>query len=131
MQPLQHIPINKTSTSSTATGKLKSDHCASILRAEVLDISTNHSANFYPLQVHRGIKGVVRDKDTNAGIANAIIEVEDLDHHIRTGLQSYHQSRALGPLTVMRPTDFQVLVSVKCLISLCPSQLTMGTTGGC
>ncbi|XP_036372729.1 probable carboxypeptidase X1 [Megalops cyprinoides] len=38
----------------------------------------------YMEQVHRGIKGVVRDKDTEAGIANAIIKVEDLDHDIRT-----------------------------------------------
>lgn len=36
-------------------------------------------------QVHRGIKGVIRDKDTEAGIADAIIKVEDIDHHIRSG----------------------------------------------
>lgn len=36
-------------------------------------------------QVHRGIKGVVRDKDTEAGIADAIIKVDDIDHHIRSG----------------------------------------------
>lgn len=36
-------------------------------------------------QVHRGIKGVVRDKDTEAGIAGAVIKVEDIDHHIRAG----------------------------------------------
>nr|XP_015807318.2 probable carboxypeptidase X1 [Nothobranchius furzeri] len=38
----------------------------------------------YMEQVHRGIKGVIRDKDTGAGIANAIIKVEDIDHHIRS-----------------------------------------------
>uniref|UniRef100_A0A3Q2XKG7 Carboxypeptidase X, M14 family member 1 n=1 Tax=Hippocampus comes TaxID=109280 RepID=A0A3Q2XKG7_HIPCM len=38
----------------------------------------------YVEQVHRGIKGVVRDKDTEAGICNAIIQVEDIDHHIRS-----------------------------------------------
>ncbi|XP_028271885.1 probable carboxypeptidase X1 isoform X2 [Parambassis ranga] len=38
----------------------------------------------YMEQVHRGIKGVVRDKDTQAGIADAIIKVEDIDHHIRS-----------------------------------------------
>lgn len=37
------------------------------------------------LQVHRGIKGVVRDKDTDHGIAGAVIKVEDIDHHIRSG----------------------------------------------
>uniref|UniRef100_A0A3B4Z592 Probable carboxypeptidase X1 n=1 Tax=Stegastes partitus TaxID=144197 RepID=A0A3B4Z592_9TELE len=39
----------------------------------------------YMEQVHRGIKGVVRDKDTEAGIADAIIKVDDIDHHIRSG----------------------------------------------
>ncbi|XP_013889469.1 adipocyte enhancer-binding protein 1 isoform X2 [Austrofundulus limnaeus] len=38
----------------------------------------------YMEQVHRGIKGVVRDKDTGAGITDAIIKVEDIDHHIRS-----------------------------------------------
>lgn len=38
----------------------------------------------YMEQVHRGIKGVVRDKDTGAGIADAIIKVDDIDHHIRS-----------------------------------------------
>lgn len=36
-------------------------------------------------QVHRGIKGVVRDKDTEGGIAGAVIKVDDIDHHIRSG----------------------------------------------
>ncbi|XP_030001224.1 probable carboxypeptidase X1 isoform X2 [Sphaeramia orbicularis] len=38
----------------------------------------------YMEQVHRGIKGVVRDKDTGAGIADAIIKVDEIDHHIRS-----------------------------------------------
>ncbi|XP_077434179.1 putative carboxypeptidase X1 isoform X3 [Vanacampus margaritifer] len=38
----------------------------------------------YMEQVHRGIKGVVRDKDTEAGISDAVIQVEDIDHHIRS-----------------------------------------------
>lgn len=41
--------------------------------------------HFYPSQVHRGIKGVIKDKDTKAGIADAIIKVDDIDHHIRSG----------------------------------------------
>lgn len=41
-------------------------------------------SRFY-CQVHRGIKGVVRDKDTEAGIPDAIIKVDDIDHHIRSG----------------------------------------------
>uniref|UniRef100_A0A8C5LLX1 Carboxypeptidase X, M14 family member 1 n=1 Tax=Leptobrachium leishanense TaxID=445787 RepID=A0A8C5LLX1_9ANUR len=38
----------------------------------------------YMEQVHRGIKGVVRDKDTEKGIAEAIIVVDGLNHDIRT-----------------------------------------------
>ena len=41
-------------------------------------------------QVHRGIKGVVRDKNTGVGIADAIIKVEDIDHHIRSGAVSFY-----------------------------------------
>jgi len=36
-------------------------------------------------QVHRGIKGVVRDGDTEQGIANAIISVDGINHDVRTG----------------------------------------------
>jgi len=36
--------------------------------------------------VHRGIKGVIRDKDTKDGIANAVIKVDGLDHDIRSGI---------------------------------------------
>lgn len=28
---------------------------------------------------------MVRDKDTEGGIAGAVIEVDDIDHHIRSG----------------------------------------------
>lgn len=37
------------------------------------------------LQVHRGIKGVVRDSDTELGIPNAIISVDGINHDVRTG----------------------------------------------
>ncbi|MEQ2214391.1 hypothetical protein XENOCAPTIV_004752, partial [Xenoophorus captivus] len=40
---------------------------------------------FLLTQVHRGIKGVIRDKITKQGIANAVIKVEDHDHDIRSG----------------------------------------------
>ncbi|XP_059701666.1 probable carboxypeptidase X1 [Haemorhous mexicanus] len=35
-------------------------------------------------QVHRGIKGVVRDSDTEQGIPNAIISVDGINHDVRT-----------------------------------------------
>ncbi|KAK2892190.1 probable carboxypeptidase X1 [Channa argus] len=38
----------------------------------------------YMEQVHRGIKGVVRDKETKQGIADAVIKVEDHNHDIRS-----------------------------------------------
>ncbi|KAM6313463.1 putative carboxypeptidase X1 [Aegotheles albertisi] len=38
----------------------------------------------YMEQVHRGIKGVVRDMDTDEGIANAIISVDGINHDVRT-----------------------------------------------
>uniref|UniRef100_A0A8C0J432 Peptidase M14 domain-containing protein n=1 Tax=Chelonoidis abingdonii TaxID=106734 RepID=A0A8C0J432_CHEAB len=37
-------------------------------------------------QVRRGIKGVVRDKDTEQGIADAIIAVDGINHDVRTGI---------------------------------------------
>ncbi|KAI1238062.1 hypothetical protein IHE44_0012773 [Lamprotornis superbus] len=36
-------------------------------------------------RVHRGIKGVVRDSDTELGIPNAIISVDGINHDVRTG----------------------------------------------
>ncbi|XP_017597870.1 PREDICTED: inactive carboxypeptidase-like protein X2 [Corvus brachyrhynchos] len=39
-------------------------------------------------QVHRGIKGVVRDSDTEQGIPNAIISVDGINHDVRTGTEA-------------------------------------------
>ncbi|KAK0141385.1 putative carboxypeptidase X1 [Merluccius polli] len=47
--------------------------------------NNKESLLIYMEQVHRGIKGVVRDKTTKRGLADAIIKVEDHDHDIRTG----------------------------------------------
>ncbi|XP_041928380.1 probable carboxypeptidase X1 [Alosa sapidissima] len=38
----------------------------------------------YMEQVHRGIKGLVRDRETKVGISDAIIKVRDLDHDVRS-----------------------------------------------
>uniref|UniRef100_A0A4W4GB80 Carboxypeptidase X (M14 family), member 1b n=1 Tax=Electrophorus electricus TaxID=8005 RepID=A0A4W4GB80_ELEEL len=46
--------------------------------------SNRESLLTYMEQVHRGIKGVIQDKDSGAGIADAVIKVEDIDHHIRS-----------------------------------------------
>ncbi|XP_034038103.1 probable carboxypeptidase X1 isoform X1 [Thalassophryne amazonica] len=46
--------------------------------------NNRESLLIYMEQVHRGIKGVIRDKETGAGVADAIIKVDDIDHHIRS-----------------------------------------------
>ncbi|XP_056328451.1 probable carboxypeptidase X1 isoform X2 [Danio aesculapii] len=60
----------------------------------------------YMEQVHRGIKGVIRDKDTEAGIADAIIKVDDIDHHIR--------SAADGDFwRLLNPGDYDITVTAE------------------
>ncbi|KAM6429716.1 putative carboxypeptidase X1 [Rhynochetos jubatus] len=46
--------------------------------------NNRESLLLYMEQVHRGIKGVVRDMDTEQGIANAIISVDGINHDVRT-----------------------------------------------
>ncbi|KAK9964770.1 hypothetical protein ABG768_005914 [Culter alburnus] len=58
--------------------------------------NNKESLLLYMEQVHRGIKGVIRDKDTKAGIANAIIKVDGLDHDIRSALDGDYW-RLLNP----------------------------------
>ncbi|XP_016329339.1 probable carboxypeptidase X1 [Sinocyclocheilus anshuiensis] len=48
--------------------------------------NNKESLLLYMEQVHRGIKGVIRDKDTRAGIANAVIKVDGLGHDIRSAV---------------------------------------------
>lgn len=52
------------------------------LKVSLWGLTVKH---LFSAQVHRGIKGVVRDKETKRGIADAIIKVEDHDHDIRSG----------------------------------------------
>ncbi|KAG1962390.1 probable carboxypeptidase X1 isoform X1 [Pimephales promelas] len=60
----------------------------------------------YMEQVHRGIKGVVRDKDTEAGIADAIIKVDDIDHHIRSAFDGDFWR-------LLNPGDYDVTVTAE------------------
>uniref|UniRef100_A0A4W5PN21 Peptidase M14 domain-containing protein n=1 Tax=Hucho hucho TaxID=62062 RepID=A0A4W5PN21_9TELE len=62
--------------------------CDKFPRASELPIvweNNKESLHVYMEQVHRGCKGVIRDKYTEAGIEDAIIKVDDIDHHIRSG----------------------------------------------
>uniref|UniRef100_A0A3Q2EC16 Carboxypeptidase X (M14 family), member 1b n=1 Tax=Cyprinodon variegatus TaxID=28743 RepID=A0A3Q2EC16_CYPVA len=71
-------------------------------------------------QVHRGIKGVIRDKDTKEGIADAIIKVEDIDHHIRSGFISLYIQNPPEVVKGARGTLVSRLPSPGWVRSLCP-----------
>ncbi|XP_047196653.1 probable carboxypeptidase X1 isoform X2 [Hippoglossus stenolepis] len=60
----------------------------------------------YMEQVHRGIKGVIRDKDTEAGIADAVIKVDDIDHHIRSVADGDYWR-------LLNPGEYKVTVSAE------------------
>ncbi|XP_070835154.1 probable carboxypeptidase X1 [Chaetodon trifascialis] len=57
----------------------------------------------YMEQVHRGIKGVIRDKLTKKGIPDAIIKVEDHDHDIRSANDGDYWR-------LLNPGEYQVVV---------------------
>ncbi|XP_072549511.1 probable carboxypeptidase X1 [Salminus brasiliensis] len=60
----------------------------------------------YMEQVHRGIKGVIRDKDTKAGIADAIVKVDDIDHHIRSAIDGDYWR-------LLNPGDYDMTVTAE------------------
>ncbi|XP_067103206.1 probable carboxypeptidase X1 [Osmerus mordax] len=60
----------------------------------------------YMEQVHRGLKGVIRDKETEAGIADAIVKVDDIDHHIRSVADGDYWR-------LLNPGDYEVTVSAE------------------
>ncbi|XP_063781503.1 probable carboxypeptidase X1 [Pseudophryne corroboree] len=55
----------------------------------------------YMEQVHRGIKGVVRDKDTEKGVPDAIIVVDGINHDIRTAVDGDYWR-------LLNPGDYEV-----------------------
>ncbi|XP_071391256.1 probable carboxypeptidase X1 [Centroberyx affinis] len=68
--------------------------------------NNRESLLIYMEQVHRGIKGVIRDKDTEAGIADAIIKVDDIDHHIRSVADGDYWR-------LLNPGEYQVTASAE------------------
>ncbi|KAM3832215.1 putative carboxypeptidase X1 [Vipera latastei] len=58
--------------------------------------NNKESLLLYMEQIHRGIKGIVRDKDTERGIADAIISVDGINHDIRTAFDGDYW-RLLNP----------------------------------
>lgn len=71
---------------------------------------------------------MVRDKDTEVGIAGAVIEVDDIDHHIRSGAEkcAAYSRRQKTRLDFWPLGRFSLTSS-----SSAPSQLLAVTTGDC
>ncbi|KAM9331518.1 putative carboxypeptidase X1 [Gastrophryne carolinensis] len=63
--------------------------------------NNKESLLIYMEQVHRGIKGVVRDKDSNQGIPEAVIVVDGLNHDIRTAVDGDYWR-------LLNPGDYEV-----------------------
>lgn len=59
--------------------------CSSFTKDHRIIKYKEYNKDAFHKQVHRGIKGVVRDLQ-GRGIANAIISVEGIGHDVRTGL---------------------------------------------
>ncbi|XP_062852435.1 probable carboxypeptidase X1 [Trichomycterus rosablanca] len=65
--------------------------------------NNKESLLLYMEQVHRGIKGVIRDKDSKKGIANAIVKVEGVDHDIRAAVDGDYWR-------LLNPGEYSVIV---------------------
>ncbi|XP_036429865.1 probable carboxypeptidase X1 [Colossoma macropomum] len=65
--------------------------------------NNKESLLLYMEQVHRGLKGVIRDKDTKEGIANAVIKVAGLDHDIRSAADGDYWR-------LLNPGEYRVIV---------------------
>ncbi|XP_043919219.1 probable carboxypeptidase X1 isoform X2 [Protopterus annectens] len=60
----------------------------------------------YMEQVHRGIKGVVRDKDTEEGIPDAIISVDGINHDVRSAVDGDYWR-------LLNPGEYEVTVKAE------------------
>ncbi|XP_061843636.1 probable carboxypeptidase X1 isoform X1 [Nerophis lumbriciformis] len=65
--------------------------------------NNKESLIIYMEQVHRGIKGVVRDKESKKGIADAVIKVEDHEHDIRSAADGDYWR-------LLNPGEYKVVV---------------------
>uniref|UniRef100_A0A670Z6E8 Peptidase M14 domain-containing protein n=1 Tax=Pseudonaja textilis TaxID=8673 RepID=A0A670Z6E8_PSETE len=82
--------------------------------------NNKESLLLYMEQIHRGIKGIVRDKDTEQGIADAIISVDGINHDIRTG------TKKSGPGPCGQPVQW---VSPLKLLFRLPIRENIGSSG--
>ncbi|XP_070612931.1 probable carboxypeptidase X1 [Erythrolamprus reginae] len=68
--------------------------------------NNKESLLLYMEQIHRGIKGIVRDKDTERGLADAIISVEGINHDIRTAFDGDYWR-------LLNPGEYEVTASAE------------------
>ena len=79
---MEQVRLRVDPAGQTETGK----RCTGVFKV-LLVVST---------QVHRGIKGVVKDKMSKRGIGDALIKVEDHEHDIRSGQREFKTSVSLN-----------------------------------
>ncbi|OWK56760.1 putative carboxypeptidase X1 [Lonchura striata] len=83
--PNHYIPIPEYYTFANATVRARNPKPPGLAPwGDLQDEDSDATTGVTCRMVHRGIKGVVRDGDTEQGIPNAIISVDGINHDVRT-----------------------------------------------